>query len=441
MTTSVSIPADAPAATARGRWLRYMQLMLLVIAAGAIYPMLYLRQVYQGTMLDVLAISNHQLGVLYSILGTAFLVSYLPSGWLADRISPRFLVSFSLLGTGALGLWYATLPGYAALLLIFSGFGVTAGLTFWAALLKRVKMIAQEREQGRFFGVLDGGRGLVEALLATVAISLFAWSVNDHGQSRAEGLRHVIHLYAATCIALGVVLGFVPDPESAAAARDDDAATAAGAAGTSARLGDDLRTLIRIPELWLVTAIVFCGFHFFWATYSFSAYLEQDGLGLSATMAGVITTVKLWMRPVGGIGGGWLGDRFSKLGVLIAALLLSALGMLGLVLLPASHTISVLIVLVVFVGLMTYAIRGLYWAILDDCRIPARITGLAIGIISVVGYAPDAFLPLVNGWFTDTFPGLLGYQLYFTYVLVVGLLGAVAALVLKRRLRAREKIT
>lgn len=439
MTPSVSMPAAAPVTSARARWLRYMQLALLVIAAGAIYPMLYLRQVYQGTMLEVLAITNHQLGVLYSILGTAFLVSYLPSGWLADRISPRFLVSFSLFGTGVLGLWYATLPGYTLLLVIFSGFGITAGLTFWAALLKRVKMIAHEDEQGRFFGVLDGGRGLVEALLATLAIALFAWSVNDQGQSQAAGLRHVIHLYAVSCIALGVLLGFIRDPARAEAS----SATAAGVspAADKARLLDDLRTLVRIPELWLVTAIVFCGFHFFWATYSFSAYLEQDSLGLSATMAGVITTIKLWMRPIGGIGGGWLGDRFSKLGVLIAALLLSALGMAGLVLLPALHSISVLIVLVVFVGLMTYAIRGLYWAILDDCRIPARITGLAIGIISVVGYAPDAFLPLVNGWFIDTFPGLLGYQLYFTYVLVVGLLGAVAALALKRRLRTREQIT
>lgn len=109
---------------------RYLQLALLVIAAGAIYPMLYLRQVYQSTMLDALAIGNSELGYLYSLLGFAFLVSYLPSGWLADRFSPRYLISFSLLGTGVLGLWYARLPGFQALLAIFCGFGITTGLTF-----------------------------------------------------------------------------------------------------------------------------------------------------------------------------------------------------------------------------------------------------------------------------------------------------------------------
>ncbi len=124
------------------RLLRYMQLALLVIAAGAIYPMLYLRQVYQSSMLEGLHIDNAQLGVLYAILGSAFLISYLPSGWLADRIPPRWLISFSLAGTGALGLWYATLPAYASLLAVFCGFGITTGLTFWASLLKRVKLLA-----------------------------------------------------------------------------------------------------------------------------------------------------------------------------------------------------------------------------------------------------------------------------------------------------------
>ncbi|WP_420541246.1 MFS transporter [Pseudomonas aeruginosa] len=429
MKKTISAEAMPMAVPSSANLSRYLQLALLVIAAGAIYPMLYLRQVYQSTMLDALAIGNSELGYLYSLLGFAFLVSYLPSGWLADRFSPRYLISFSLLGTGVLGLWYARLPGFQALLAIFCGFGITTGLTFWASLIKRVKMLAGDDEQGRFFGVLDGGRGLIEALLATVAIALFAY-VTASGERNAEGLQLVIHFYAACCIALGAVLMLLRDPQGA---RDE------GAAAGKGKLLEDLRVLARIPELWLVTAIVFCGYHFFWATYSFSAYLQEGGFGLSATMAGLITTIKLWMRPVGGIGGGWLGDRFSRAGVLTWAMLLSALGMLGLVLLPSMHQLGVLVFLVIFIGLMTYAIRGLYWAILDDCRIPQRVTGLAIGIISLVGYSPDVFLPLLNGWISDRFPGFVGYQIYFSYVVAVGLLGVVATLILKKRIDKRGR--
>lgn len=404
---------------------RYFQLMLLVLAAGAIYPILYLRQVYQTTMLDVFQINHSELGYLYSMLGTIFLLSYLPSGWLADRIAPRFLIFFSLVATGVLGLWYSTAPSMTGLMIIFGCWGLTTGLTFWASVLKRVKMIAGHSEQGRFFGILDGGRGLVEALLATIALGLFALATETRGESVAEGFRHVVYLYSFTCIAIGCVLVLLKDPKSMA----DTATVEKGRFNLFA----DLATLVKIPELWLVTAIVFCGYHIFWATYSFSDYLQ--GNGMTAVMAGTVTTIKLWMRPLGGIGGGWLGDRFSNVSVLIVALLLASLAMLGLIVFPGLNSLGLLIGTVIFIGLMTYAIRGLYWAILDTCDVPLRITGLAIGIVSVVGYLPDAFIPLINGYLTEHFPGVLGYQLYFGYIAVVGLLGTLAAVILRARVK------
>ncbi len=63
------------------RWL--FQLALLVVAAGAIYPILYLRQVYQPTMLEVFHISEAQLGYLYSALGTIFAICQAAGSWIA----------------------------------------------------------------------------------------------------------------------------------------------------------------------------------------------------------------------------------------------------------------------------------------------------------------------------------------------------------------------
>ncbi|MGH8782118.1 MFS transporter [Paraburkholderia sp.] len=403
---------------------RYAQLLLLVLAAGAIYPILYLRQVYQTTMLDVFGIDNAQLGYLYSVLGIVFFISYLPSGWLADRVAPRLLICFSLVATGALGLWYSTAPSFHVLLAIFCGWGITTGLTFWASVLKRVRMIAGPNEQGRFFGLLDGGRGLVEALLATLALALFA-SAAASGSTPAVGLRNVIYLYSFTCIGLGAVMSFFRDPAAPAGTNE----TARQSRG---QLWRDLVFLASIPQLWLVAAVVFCGYQIFWATYSFSAYLQQGDLHLSVVAAGVVTTAKLWMRPLGGIGGGYLGDRFSNVRVLIVAMFAAVLGLVALIVLPAARSVGLLAVVVLFVGAMTYAIRGLYWTLLDYCALPMRITGLAIGLVSLIGYSSDIFLPLVNGYVTQHFAGLMGYQIYFAYVASVGALGGVAALALAR---------
>ncbi|WP_231132583.1 MFS transporter [Burkholderia multivorans] len=433
---STPAPSFASAADARAsrdsRTQRYLQLLLLVIAAGAIYPMLYLRQVYQPTMLHFFRIDDVQLGYLYSSLGTIFLISYLPSGWLADRLSPRWLICFSLLATGALGLVYATGPSFHTLVLVFGGWGLTTGLTFWAAVIKRVNMIAGADEQGRFFGLLDGGRGLVEALLATVAITLFAYVTQTRGGTDAAGFTLVVHLYAFFCIALGVLLALIREP-----ARAGKRATA-----MQPRRGNvlaDLKTLAAIPELWLVAAIVFCGYQVFWATYSFSAYLHEGNFGLSATAAGFITTLKLWMRPIGGIGGGFLGDRMSKVSVLFWALVLAALSLVGLIVAPAHSPQAMLVVLVLFIGILTYAIRGLYWSLLDDCRVPGHCAGLAIGLISVLGYSPDVFVPLINGYVTQAYPGAHGYQLYFGYIAAIALCGAGAAAFLRYRLNCIQE--
>lgn len=424
--------SDAEAALQAHKTQRYIQLMLLVIAAGAIYPILYLRQVYQPTMLEVFHITDSQLGYLYSSLGTIFLLSYLPSGWLADRIAPRLLICFSLVATGVLGLWYSTAPSFPMLMLIFGGWGLSTGLTFWAAVIKRVTMIAGAQEQGRFFGLLDGGRGLIEAMLATIAISLFAWLTQTKGAPVAAGFKLVVYMYAILCIALGVILALVKDPQGA----EDAAANRASRQRSNVLV--DLKTLAKIPELWLVAAIVFCGYQVFWATYSFSAYLHEGEIGLTVVMAGTITTLKLWMRPIGGIGGGFLGDRYSKVSVLVIALFLAALSLLGLMAAPRISSHVLLVFLVLFIGILTYAIRGLYWSLLDRCNIPVTTMGLAIGLISVLGYSPDVFLPLINGYLTQTFPGVFGYQLYFGYVAAMAALGGFAGLALRNMLNRKE---
>ncbi|MFM0733641.1 MFS transporter [Paraburkholderia sediminicola] len=429
--TAASLALSDEALLQKSKAQRYVQLMLLVLAAGAIYPILYLRQVYQPTMLEVFHITDSQLGYLYSSLGTIFLLSYLPSGWLADRIAPRMLICFSLIATGVLGLWYSTAPSFNVLMLIFGGWGLSTGLTFWAAVIKRVTMIAGTHEQGRFFGLLDGGRGLIEAMLATVAITLFAWFTQTKGEPVTAGFRLVVYMYAFLCIALGVVLALVKDPQGT-----EDAA-ANRAAKKRSNILVDLKTLASIPELWLVAAIVFCGYQVFWATYSFSAYLHEGEIGLTVVMAGTITTLKLWMRPIGGIGGGFLGDRYSKVSVLVIALFLAALSLLGLMAAPRISSHVLLVFLVLFIGILTYAIRGLYWSLLDRCNIPVETMGLAIGLISVLGYSPDVFLPLINGYLTQNFPGVFGYQLYFGYVAGMAALGGFAGLALRNMLNTK----
>ncbi|MGY8806579.1 MAG: MFS transporter, partial [Gammaproteobacteria bacterium] len=178
----------------------YYQLALIVIAAGSIYPLLYLRQNFEISILESFDITQAQLRYCSSMLGFIFMISYVPSGWLADRFSSRKLLASSLFATALIGMWFSTMPSYTSLLFIYASWGIATGLTFWSAHIKLVAILANKDQQGKFFGILDGGRGLVEAVLATLAITLFAYVLTQESSSTSMALKQVIYLYIAVLL-------------------------------------------------------------------------------------------------------------------------------------------------------------------------------------------------------------------------------------------------
>jgi sugar phosphate permease len=422
----------------------YFQLVVLVVAGGAIYPLVYLRQNFEVSILESFQITLGQLSQCYALLGVIFVVTYLPSGWLADRFAPRWLIAISLVMAGLLGLWFATLPGFEALQMIFVGWGIATGLTFWSALIKAVAVLARSDEQGRFFGILDGGRGLVEAALATVAVAWFAYLL-ESGATTGASLQQVIYFYAGFMLLVApVVLVTLNDQDGQLsspgltlkpATIDNKIPDAPGEDGGN--LLADLKLVLSKAEVWLAAVCILCGYQLFWATYSFSAYLQQT-YGLTAVAVGFITVAKLWMRPIGAISAGVAGDLFKREAVLSWLLLAASVALGSILLVPASAGIGLLLAVVLLIGLLTYAVRGIYWATLESCRVPDRVKGLAIGVISLVGYAPDIYLPLINAALLERFPGRTGYALYFLGLAVFGLVGALAAWQLGRVALARK---
>ncbi len=398
---------------------RYLRLAVLVVAAGAIYPLIYLRQNFEITILESFGITASQLGQCYAILGTLFVVTYIPSGWLADRVAPRLLMSFSLALAGTLGIWFSAMPSFESLKIIFAGWGLATGLTFWAALIKATTMLGRHDEQGRFFGILDGGRGLVEAILATIAVALFAYLTTSVENTPAAALQSVIWLYVGFMLILSPVVFFVVKSN-----HEDESEETQKEATVS--LLADVKTVLGKVEVWLVAICILTGYQLFWATYSFSAYM-QTHYGLTAVAVGSITVAKLWMRPIGAATAGFAGDFFNRELVLAGLMLLSTFALAGLVVLPMSAGTVALLGMVMAIGILTYAVRGIYWATLDSCGISNRVKGLAIGVISLLGYSPDVYLPLVNGALLERYPGKLGYTLYFAGIAMMGLIGALAA--------------
>jgi len=394
-------------------------------------------------MLESFGITAQQLGQNYAMLGVLYVVTYLPSGWLADRVSPRILMSFSLLFAGLLGWWFSTYPSFLELQIIYAGWGIAAGLTFWSALIKATTLLASEQEQSRFFGILEAGRGLIEALLATIAVAILAHYLDTLGQDTPTSLQKVIYLYVVCMLVLAPISFFLlsDEPAQVQSIGSADEAPHQDARHSDARqevssFASDLKTVVSQVELWLCGLCILTGYQLFWTSYSYSSYLQTQ-FSLTAVMAGSITVIMLWMRTIGASVAGFVGDIFQRELVLAYLLITCTIALLVFTFIPENVAPIVLMLNVAAIGLLMYGIRGIFWSTLSRVEVRDEVKGLAIGIISIVGYSPDIYLPLLNGYLLELYPGRKGYTIYFSIVACGGVVGAFAAWRLHRLVKRK----
>lgn len=401
----------------------YFQFALVVLAAGAIYPLVYLRTNYQESMLEVFGITLPQLNNIYSILGLVFVAGYIPSGLLSDRFSAKKLLAISLAGTALGGFWFAQVPQYNYVVVIFAIWGVFSVFTFWSAHLKLVKLLSTKEEEGRFFGILDGGRGVVEAVLASVALLIFSQIL---GQSlelsdKRAAIVAVIYMYSVVLAIVAVLIWFFVDEDSKQKVERDESERFRFA---------DLPGILKNKYLYLHGAIIFMGYTVFWTVYYIGGFLGTN-IGVDPVMVGTITVIVLWMRPLGGVAGGFLADKIGKTNTIMLALGGAAVMLTAIAILPATLAPSVFFAAVVVLGFFLYAIRGTYWSILGDNGFRNIVLGSAIGVISFIGYMPDILLPQFNTFLFNTFGDTGGYNAYFLSSAGFAVIGIVLAAVYK----------
>ena len=90
-------------------------LIVLFMGGGSIYILPYLSSYLYIPMKDAMHLDNMQIGLMGSAMGIASMIFYWPGGWVADRFSPRKLITLSLIANGLLGLWLATIPPFKVL--------------------------------------------------------------------------------------------------------------------------------------------------------------------------------------------------------------------------------------------------------------------------------------------------------------------------------------
>ena len=382
---------------------------------------------FRPQVLEAFHLTNTALGDAFAVYGVTAMLAYFPGGLLADRFPARGLLAASLAATAAGGLYFATQPGPTGLTILYGYWGITTILLLWGAMIRATREWGGRLQQGRAFGLLDGGRGLVAAVLSSLALLLL----------RGGSLRGVILFYTAVTAASAVLCWFAVPASSPVAAAGGTAAAGTAAASTRATdasaAGAAAGRWWPSRTVWWQAAIVVCAYCGY-KGLDYYALMASQTLGLSALEAAEWFSATAYLRPVAAIAAGWIADRHgahngAHNGVSRTVSGLFALGLAGYALLAGVGSTATLwwAANLLLTIVAVYALRGVYFALLEETRVDAARTGMAVGIISLVGYAPDAFFAPIAGRLLDAAPGVAGFRLLCGLLAVIFALGAVAA--------------
>lgn len=395
----------------------------LIIAGEVVFFLPFvLPRVFRPTLLDVFAISNFELGLAFSIYGVVAMIAYAPSGPLADRFSPRALMAIALAGTSLGGFVAATLPSLTGLKFIYGFWGLTTILLFWAPLIRATRHWGGHELPGRAFGLLDGGRGLIAAMIASLSVYMFSALMPDDvqnasAQQRAAAFTQVVLLFSIATLLAAVLVWF-------ALPRRDHTAGQTLEPAQQSRFWQ----VMRMPTVWLQAMIVVCAYVAYKGLDDVSLY-AQVVLGLDEVQAAGVGTVALWVRPFGAIAAGFLADRFGVVRMTVYSFAMIACGAVVLALgwiRPGMLTIFLATLIPTCAAI--FALRGLYFAIMEEGQVPIHATGTAVGIVSVIGYTPDVFMGPLMGYLLDNNPGTVGHQHLFWVIAAFASAGWLAAL-------------
>ena len=393
---------------------KYLTIIALGLAGGSIYFIPYVKYVFYDAQLAAMGINNTQSGLLLTMYTIGNMVLYIPGGYLADKVSTKKALIISLVATSVLTWVYAFSLNFVVSMIIWLGLSFSTAFVFWSALMKAVRIVGTEEEQGFMYGLYYACNGIAAAL--TSFISLYAY--NTAGEDIKSGFVRGVNASGVVVLIAAICLVFLMKEDAGKVTTESD---------------DDKISLpmvgkvLKSPVVWILSIVILCGYGLKSSVSYFNPYLTEV-VGVSAVNSGIFSIINnyllLLLAPVGGILADkvfkstckWLSVSFVILAVLFG----------GVLLIPSDISPMVASIYTLLPGAVTMMMYGVVFSSVSEAGISRTMTGTVIGISSIIGYLPDSIYSVLFGkWLDNT--GAAGYTNIFIFLVASGIVGAVLA--------------
>lgn len=394
---------------------KWISFGFLVLGAGTIYKLGFLKDAFYVPMQEYMGLTHTQIGTAMSIAGLISTFGFLASIYLTDRFSKKLMIPVSLIGIGLMGFGLAAFPPYWLFLLIYCGLAICADMLYWPTMLKTVRLLGNEEEQGRMFGIMEAGRGLMDTLIAFGALGIFALMGSD-----AKALKAAIIFYSIVPLFIGVIAYFLLEPDEITRKEGGEEVDKNKAAM------EGVIAALKNKNIWLVSFNVFTVYSVYCGLTYFIPFLK-DAYAIPAVMVGAYGIINQYaLKMLGGPVGGYLTDKvfhsatkYLRVVFVITGILLAVFAFL-----PHQRMGIILgMLMTLSIAACVYSMRAIFFAPMDEVDVPREITGSAMSLGAFIGYLPGAFMYSVYGSILDGHGGLSGYRIVFLVMAVFAVFG------------------
>lgn len=387
---------------------KYLTIIALGLAGGSIYFIPYVKYVFYDAQIAAMGINNTQSGLLLTMYTIGNMVLYIPGGYLADKVSTKKALIISLVATSVLTWVYAFSLNFVVSMIIWLGLSFSTAFVFWSALMKAVRIVGTEEEQGFMYGLYYACNGIAAAL--TSFISLYAY--NTAGEDIKSGFVRGVNASGVVVLIAAICLVFLMKEDAGKVTTESD---------------DDKISLpmvgkvLKSPVVWILSIVILCGYGLKSSVSYFNPYLTEV-VGVSAVNSGIFSIINnyllLLLAPVGGILADkvfkstckWLSVSFVILAVLFG----------GVLLIPSDISPMVASIYTLLPGAVTMMMYGVVFSSVSEAGISRTMTGTVIGISSIIGYLPDSIYSVLFGKWLDN-KGAAGYTNIFIFLVASGI--------------------
>ena len=206
---------------------------------------------------------------------------------------------------------------------------------------------------------------------------------------------------------------------------------------------EGLKNIFKDKGVWLVSINIFTVY----CLYSGLKYMVpflKEVYDIPIALASAYGIINMYgLRMVGGPIGGIVSDKVTHSAAKFIGIMfiISGIALTIYTFLPyESINVYVLMGISLIISAFIFCMRAIFFAPMDEIRVPRNLTGAAMSLGSFIGYLPGTFIAIIYGSILDANPGIIGYRKVFMTMIAIAVVGILISTALVKEIKKRQAV-